>query len=165
MRISREEFGHFERFLDLSSVRGLKALASGNVSPMLLPPFAFLLSVAFLLGSPSTSAAESYDWMYEPTEIVDISFSLTEQARQDLESDPGEYVPAQFEISGSKDRNFGPVTVSFRLKGSVGGSFRTLAGKAAFKVKFPTGSRPLGLKKMTLNNMVQDPSKIREALA
>jgi hypothetical protein len=54
-----------------------------------------------------------------------------------------------------------------RLKGGLG-SFRTLAGKAAFKVKFNhsvAGQRFQGLKKLTLNNMVQDKSMIHETLA
>lgn len=51
-----------------------------------------------------------------------------------------------------------------RLKGST--SFEDLDGKAAFKLKFPKDSRPsaFGLKKMTLNNMVQDPSMVHETL-
>jgi hypothetical protein len=54
-----------------------------------------------------------------------------------------------------------------RLKGRAG-SFQTLDGKAAFKVKFNhsvSGQRFLGLKKLTLNNMVQDHSMIHEVLA
>ena len=47
-------------------------------------------------------------------------------------------------------------------------SFRPLTGKAAFKVKFDKFvEEPAlpGLEKMTLNNMVQDPSMIHETLA
>jgi hypothetical protein len=58
--------------------------------------------------------------------------------------------------------------VGIRLKGNVGGSFRPLkTGKAAFKIKcnFVKGEKCLGLKKMTLNNMVQDPSMLHETLA
>jgi hypothetical protein len=56
--------------------------------------------------------------------------------------------------------------VGIRLKGF--GSFRTLAAKAAFKVKIPfsvPGQRLAGLRKLTLNNMVQDPSMVHEMLA
>ncbi len=55
--------------------------------------------------------------------------------------------------------------VGIRLKGSA--SFRTLDQKAAFKVKvdeFVTGQRLLGLRRLTLNNMVQDPSMVHERL-
>jgi hypothetical protein len=46
-----------------------------------------------------------------------------------------------------------------------GGSFRDLSEKAAFKLKFKKTEAVLGLRKMTLNNMVQDPSMIHETLA
>ena len=59
----------------------------------------------------------------------------------------------------------GPLQVGVRLKGH--GSFRPLPGKAAFKFKlnWVSGQKLLGLKKMTLNNMAQDPSRIHELLA
>ena len=49
-----------------------------------------------------------------------------------------------------------------RLKGQS--SFRPLGKKSAFKVKFPKANRLLGLKSMTLNNMVQDRSMTHETL-
>jgi hypothetical protein len=54
--------------------------------------------------------------------------------------------------------------VGVRLKGGWG-SFRNLDQKAAFKIKtnFVKGENFFGLKKMTLNNMVQDPSMLHEA--
>lgn len=52
-----------------------------------------------------------------------------------------------------------------RLKGSVSGSFREITEKAAFKLKFKKTEAFLGLRKMTLNNMVQDPSMLHETLA
>ena len=62
---------------------------------------------------------------------------------------------------------YGPLQVGVKLKGQWG-SFRQLNQKAAFKVKlnaFVPGQKILGLKKLTLNNMVQDPTAVREALA
>ena len=53
--------------------------------------------------------------------------------------------------------------VGIRLKGSF--SFRDLNAKPAFKVKFDEfveGQRLLGLRRLTLNNMVQDPSMLHE---
>ena len=55
--------------------------------------------------------------------------------------------------------------VGIRLKGSA--SFRPLGQKAAFKIKvdeFVAGQRLLGLRRLTLNNMVQDPSMVHERL-
>lgn len=59
---------------------------------------------------------------------------------------------------------YGPYTVGVHLKGAWG-SWRDVTGKAAFKVKmnaFVKGQTLLGLTKLTLNNMVQDPSYIHE---
>ncbi len=61
---------------------------------------------------------------------------------------------------------YGPYDIGLRLKGNA--SFRTLDGKAAFKLKFNhsvSGQKFLGLKKLTLNNMVQDPSMLHETHA
>lgn len=55
--------------------------------------------------------------------------------------------------------------VGIRLKGSF--SFRDLGAKAAFKVKmdeFVEGQRLFGLRRLTLNNMVQDPSMLHERI-
>ncbi len=54
--------------------------------------------------------------------------------------------------------------IGLRLKGGWG-SFRNLDQKAAFKIKtnFVKGQNFFGLKKITLNNMVQDPSMLHEA--
>lgn len=54
--------------------------------------------------------------------------------------------------------------VGIRLKGRA--SRRDLNGKAPFKIKmdkYVTGQNLFGLEKLTLNNMVQDPSMMREA--
>lgn len=54
--------------------------------------------------------------------------------------------------------------VGIRLKGRA--SRRDLNGKAPFKIKmdkFVDGQTVFGLEKLTLNNMVQDPSMVREA--
>lgn len=57
-----------------------------------------------------------------------------------------------------------PLTVGIELKGNLG-SLRKVSEKAAFKIKFDKfveGQSFLGLEKMTLNNMVQDPSMVHE---
>jgi len=78
-----------------------------------------------------------------------------------------EYYDATFSLTRSNGITYGPLAVGVRLKGGIG-SFRTLAGKAAFKLKFNhsvSGQRFQGLKKLTLNNMIQDKSMIHETLA
>ena len=100
---------------------------------------------------------------FDPTSVAGIEFTLTDAARDDLAADPETYVPAELEITANAGTYSD--TVGLRLKGTT--SFRTLDGKAAFKVKFKEfgGEKFLGLKKLTLNNMVEDPSMIRETLA
>ena len=61
---------------------------------------------------------------------------------------------------------YGPYTVGVHLKGAWG-SWRDVYGKAAFKIKmnaFVKKQKLFGITKFTLNNMVQDPSYIHEAL-
>jgi hypothetical protein len=56
--------------------------------------------------------------------------------------------------------------VGIRLKGRA--SFQNLDGKASFKIKmheFVSGQRLLGLRRLTLNNMTQDPSFAHERMA
>lgn len=52
----------------------------------------------------------------------------------------------------------------FRMKGQMG-SFRPMSGKAGFKVKFPKTNLFFGLKKLTLNNGVQDGARVNQTLA
>lgn len=61
---------------------------------------------------------------------------------------------------------YGPYTVGVHLKGAWG-SWRDINGKAAFKIKmdaFVRNQTLFGITKFTLNNMVQDPSYIHEAV-
>lgn len=52
----------------------------------------------------------------------------------------------------------------FRMKGQMG-SFRPMSGKAGFKVKFPKSNLFFGLKKLTLNNGIQDGTRVNQTLA
>jgi hypothetical protein len=116
--------------------------------------------------------------MYEPSTVDVIRLTLPPASKQKLEEDPeGEYVEGTFSMAttGGTPGTVGafttPTMVGIRLKGKYG-SFRDLAHKAGFKIKFnfenalgEKGKKFLGLKKMTLNNMVQDTSQIHERLA
>ena len=117
-----------------------------------------------LAGVRSTVAADdAAGWMFDPRVVVRIDLDLSGEAMTALGAEPDEYVPATFTLSYGR-RSYGPWTVSLRLKGGIG-SFRPLAGKPGFKLKFPAGARPDGLKKLTLNNMVQDWSKLHEVVS
>lgn len=130
----------------------------------------------FLLGglfSAQIAAADEAEALYDPSAVVFIDLTLSSEAENDLEAEPDEYVKGTLSMTKSSDGTPGgeentpfivrPVEV--RLKGTVGGSFRKLSEKAGFKFKFKKVDAVLGLRKMTLNNMVQDPSMVHETLA
>jgi hypothetical protein len=134
-----------------------------------------MLAVLALCLLPGTAIAEppadEATPMYARDAVVVIDLTLPQASIEALELDPDEYQPGTFSLAfsdGSPD-GIGPATepieIGIRLKG--GASFRTLAQKAAFKLKlnYVKGRKFLGLKKMTLNNMVQDPSMIHEVLS
>jgi hypothetical protein len=135
------------------------------------------LALAFSLLAGLSAQAASADEaapIYDPSTVVfiDLTLSSTEEAK--LEAEPGEYVKGTFSITKSSDGTpageeaspfIAPRPAEIRLKGNVGGSFRNLTEKAAFKLKFKKTEPMLGLRKMTLNNMVQDPSMVHETLA
>jgi len=146
------------RFLALALLVGsFLTTPSGAVSPPILPP-------------PPVSGP---GWMFDPTVVVDVDLVIP-QSSMDLIPTYMEaerpYVPATFTMTysegGQVQKTYGPWAVTLKVKGMYG-SFRNLpAGeKAGLKIKFPSGRRPDGLKKFTLNNMVQDGSMVREVLA
>jgi CotH protein len=122
----------------------------------------------------SASAASPADWMYEPTTFTEIRLTLppaSYQLLEDVEYD--EYVEGSFELAetdgvpGQVGSFSAPLTVGVKLKGGLG-SRRSINEKAGLKIsfgKFVKGQTFLGLEKMTLNNMVQDPSMANEVLA
>jgi hypothetical protein len=120
------------------------------------------------------ASADEAAAIYNPGAVVFIDLTLSAEAEAKLEAEPGEYVKGTFSMTKSSDGTPAgeepspvapPRAVEVRLKGNVGGSFRPLTEKAAFKLKFKKADAFFGLRKMTLNNMVQDPSMIHETLA
>jgi CotH kinase protein len=120
-------------------------------------------------------AADPAAPLYASGTVVEIDLDLSQESIEALEAEPEEYVPGDITVAFT-DGTPGGVTaklhplkdVGVRLKGNVEGSFRPIGDKAAFKLKFNEfvkGQKLLGLKKMTLNNMVQDPTMLHEALA
>ncbi len=136
------------------------------------------LVLAAVMAVPvQTAAAEDpAAAMYDPAAVWTIELTLPKASEETLEAEPTkDYVEGFMTLreTGGTPGTEGPpvinaMKVGIRLKGNVGGSFRPLdTGKAAFKIKcnFESGKKCLGLKKITLNNMVQDASMVHETLA
>jgi hypothetical protein len=123
--------------------------------------------------SAAPALADEAAPIYDPSKVVFVDLTLSSEAEAKLEAEPGEYVKGTFSMSKSTDGTpsggeedfISPRAVEVRLKGNVGGSFRHLSEKPGFKLKFKKTEAVLGLRKMTLNNMVQDPSMVHETLA
>lgn len=121
-------------------------------------------------GQASAGTWEDLAWMYQPSEIVDVHLTLTEDQKALLDSDDPlrDWVgDVGFWMTGSGGRAFGSSDTPWRIEAKLKGhsTFRFLDGKAAFNLKFPSATRPDGLKRMTLNNMVKDPTYMRETLS
>ena len=128
-----------------------------------------LASIALLAAFAPQAAADPAAPLFDPANVTDIRLTAPQSSldafAQAQPSQPGDYQPATFTLT-TGGTTYGPLQVGLRPKGSVG-SFRPLTGKMAWKVKFNefvSGQRLLGLKKLTLNNMVQDPSMVHELL-
>ncbi|MGC1850977.1 MAG: CotH kinase family protein [Solirubrobacterales bacterium] len=132
---------------------------------------AVVLTVPAPVGATASSVVEPppgpAGWLFDPGTVVEIDLGLPQESIEILEKEPEkEYQPATFSLTAG-GHTYGPLNVGARLKGGIG-SFKPLSGKAAFKVKFDEfvdEQTFFGLEKLTLNNMVQDPTMMRETLA
>jgi len=90
-----------------------------------------------------------------------FDITLSQESMDALSTDPTTYVRGSI--------RYGAITlndVAVRIKGEA--SLRGITQKAAFKIKtdeFVAGQNLLGLKRITLNNMAQDPTFLSERLA
>jgi spore coat protein CotH len=99
--------------------------------------------------------------IYDPERVPLFEIELSDDAAAALDADPDTYVHGTLRYG---DEELADVGV--RIKGE--GSKRKLTEKAAFKLKFDAfvdDQTFHGLRRMTLNNMVEDPSFIAERLA
>ena len=122
-----------------------------------LPPVAS----GMLAGTDAQS--DSAAWLFNPLQVNAIELEASAAALSQLRADPTSYVDARITLHEGAT-TFGPYAVGLKLKGHS--SFRDLDGKAAFKIKFAysvANQEFHGLKGLTLNNMIQDPSMIAEA--
>jgi hypothetical protein len=132
------------------------------------------LTASLVFVTASAAAPSPADWMYEPTTFTEIRLELPPESFELLEDvEYDDYVEGTFQIAetdgvpGHAGPLSAPLTVGIKLKGGLG-SRRPITEKAGLKIKFDEfvdGQTFLGLEKMTLNNMVQDPTMTHEVLA
>ena len=106
-------------------------------------------------------ATDASDEVYDPDRLPRFDLALSTESLAALEAAPDTYVTADFSYGNETVTNVG-----VRIKGE--GSRRTLEAKAAFKLKFDefvNDQAFRGLRRLTLNNMVEDPSFLAERLA
>ncbi len=132
-----------------------------------VPRLAVLLLLGIMLGSsdraPGASGrpAPGPDDLFSGRTIPQIHLTLADDAIATLATDPREYVRGAVWVDGVRW-----TSVGVRIKGHR--SIQSWDGKPAFKLhfgKFDDDARFYGLEKLALNNMVEDPTMVREALA
>jgi hypothetical protein len=99
--------------------------------------------------------------LYDPERVPRFDLELPTESVAALERDSDTYVTGSLRYGNELVSNIG-----VRIKGE--GSLRTLDEKAAFKIKFDEFVAKQsfhGLRRLTLNNMVEDPSFLAERLA
>ena len=144
---------------------------------------ASLVAVSLLLTSQSASAAlpvsgisttaynEGTDKaaaFYNPVAVSAVNLTMPQSTVNELNNNPGTtiYQPASVSITTADGVTTTLNNIGVRLKGQA--TRTNLYGKAAMKLKFDTfvaDQKFMGLTRMTLNSMVQDPSYLREATA
>ncbi len=121
------------------------------------------------------TAIDKAAWIYDPMQSFRINLTISQENMDALVESPKVYVPATFRFRDSTGillPTEGALEVGVRTKGSVGstngGQINIENGKIGLKIKFNEyvpGQKFIGLKRMTLNNMIQDPTMVHETLA
>jgi hypothetical protein len=105
-------------------------------------------------------------FLFNPLVVNKFDLKTTAEAEAALRADPTNYHAATLKVTTPKGIS-STYKVGVRIKGGWG-SYRDLDDKAAFKIKMNfsvKGQKLYGIKKFTLNNMVQDPSMLHEAVS
>ncbi len=113
--------------------------------------------------APSKPRQDTISAFWEDSSVRHYQLELSDEAIEALRKNPKEYARGTFRDQGQVYEDVG-----VRLKGGWG-SFRMMDGrsKAAFTVKFnafKSDQRFQGLRRIVLNNAVQDPSFMRESI-
>lgn len=106
-------------------------------------------------------ARESGQAIFNPERVLTIRVSIEQSAMAELAREPRDWVRGSVEIAGTRYDE-----VALRFKGHR--TLRSWAGKPAFRLAFDKlvkGRRVHGLAGFALNNLVEDPTMVREQLA
>jgi hypothetical protein len=130
-------------------------------SPRRRPPRRGLpAAFALLVAGCGAGGGDPAQALFSGDTVATFELTLPPASVQGLTASPRAYQEGTLRFEG---RTFDRVAV--RLKGRA--SFRPITGKASLKIKldeYVPGQRLLGLRRLTFNNMVQDPSWARERL-
>lgn len=136
------------------------------------------LTGSFLNSSASTAATSYVEGtdpaavMFNPLQVSNFALQMTDEDYESLRypnvswDNEGDWLETRMSLTMGGKR-YGPYVVGVHLKGAWG-SWRDISGKAAFKIKmdaFVKGQTLLGVSRITLNNMVQDPTYLRETIS
>ena len=111
-------------------------------------------------GSMLATLVTTLSLAFGPT-ILDLSLHIDDAARQSLLTSPD--TDAAATLTCRTEGGDTTYAVTIHVKGQLG-SARSVDDKPAFKIKLAKGEQFLGLERLTLNNMVQDPTMLHEAL-
>ncbi len=117
-------------------------------------------------GQPNQAAVDPLAELFNPLLVHTVDLTIPALSLNQLDTFPREYAEATFTFTpANSTATTAPQSIGVRIKGRLG-SFRTFDQKPALKLRFnwlPDGPDTfLGLERLTLNNMVQDPSNIHE---
>lgn len=110
---------------------------------------------------------DASDELFDPFAPFEVRIVLPETSRASLYELPREYVPADLRVVDAAGALLFDAPTMVRIKGRYG-SARTLDAKCAFKIdldELDATGQIRGVRKLTLNNMVQDPSFFHEWIA
>ena len=152
--------GRGGRRLGLLAAVAVAAAAGCTGPPDATPPDATPTDTGPVAGAIDPES-ESDDLLYSLDFVLDLALELDVEAMQSLRDEPRRWVCGWL---GFADHVF---PVGIRLKGSA--SFQSIDDKPAFKIRFDgrcgSSRRFFGRTALTLNNLVQDRSSVREVLA
>ena len=115
-------------------------------------------------GSANAAAPLTFADIYNPAKVTTIDFTLPAESVASLNNNDTlkTYVPGSVTLT-SGTKTSGAQDIEVRLKGST--SLQKLDWAPSFKIKFKKGASGLGylgMRRMTLNAMTQDGSKLHE---